>query len=146
MSVRAKRPRLVISLPLSTGPGSTLHFHHCRLCYRAVLLRFFRTINCTVIEREAAIVGEREKMCCTPLKHWSLLVKTLGIDTVCVCTLVIYRMCWEGCAKFLFTENISWFPAANAIKRAYWWNSGYSGKIGCYLRFVFQRAFTNIIF
>jgi len=66
MLARVKRPRLVISLPLSTGPGSTLHFHHCRLCYRAVLLRFFRAINCTVIEREAAKAGEREDVLYTP--------------------------------------------------------------------------------
>lgn len=121
MSARAKRPRLVISLPLSTGPGSTLHFHHCRLCYRTVLLRFFRTINCTVIERETVIVGERKKMCCTPLKHWSVLVKTIGIDTVCVCVSYIQNVL-EGCAKFLFTGNISSFPTTNFKKRMveYW--------------------------
>jgi len=49
----------------------------------------------------------------------------------------------EGCAEFLFTGNIFSFSAADT-KKAHWWNSGYSEKIGCYLRFVSRRAFMNI--
>lgn len=72
------------SLVFRCQRGRGLRFASTAAALTTVLLRFFRTINCTVVERET-VVGDGEKVVCTPLKHRSLLVKTIGIDTVCVC-------------------------------------------------------------